>query len=128
MRALRANGLLLLLLSLMINNCVPSILVGSAGLRSLHLKLLRYFQILRGSSDEIDNVATKDHLLFGETVPEKLVQSDRGTIAEDCHLNYCKAIERKYQDVENSSHKFIVIQECGVWVHVALMQVLSHTV
>lgn len=34
----------------------------------------------------------------------------------------------KYQNVENSLHELIVVEEGGVWVHVALMEILSYAV
>lgn len=63
-------------LSLMVDYCVPSILIGTASLRSLHFERLRYLDVLRGSSHKVDNVAAKNHFLLGETIPEELVQGD----------------------------------------------------
>jgi hypothetical protein len=39
-RATRTNSLLLLVLSLVVNDCISAVLIGSAGLRTLHFELL----------------------------------------------------------------------------------------
>ena len=60
----------------MVDDCVSTVLVGSAGLRTLHFELLGKFKVLGSSAHKVDNVTAEDHLLFRETIAEKLVQSD----------------------------------------------------
>jgi hypothetical protein len=59
-----------------VDDCVSAVLVGSAGLRTLHFELLGQFKVFGGSAHKVDNVTAEDHLLFRETIAEKLVQSD----------------------------------------------------
>ncbi len=60
----------------MVDDCVSAVLVGSAGLRTLHFELLGKLKVFGGSAHKVDNVTAEDHLLFRETIAEKLVQGN----------------------------------------------------
>jgi hypothetical protein len=67
--------------------------------------------------------------LLGEPISEELVQGNRRAIAENCHLMEKRLkMREKYQNMENSFHKFVIVEKGSIWVNVTLNQILSHTV
>jgi hypothetical protein len=81
----------------MIDYCESAILIRSASLRPLHFQGFGNLEIFRGATDQIDYIATKNHLLLRETIAEELFKGDAGTVAENVDLT------RQFKDQERIS-------------------------